>query len=115
LENREALQLAAYSWLLARDEASYPPGGYYMLGQAELLSGPCDCLPSECIAGNLDLRAVWKAAKRTFLKHMEELDQGIVAAGCSKDESSEKQHPDEFELEARCDWCEFVHLCGENI
>jgi RecB family exonuclease len=115
LENREALQLAAYSWLLARDEASYPPGGYYMLGQAELLSGPCDCLPSECIAGNLDLRAVWKAAKRTFLKQMKELDQGIVAAGCSKDESSENQHHDEFELEARCDWCEFVHLCGENI
>jgi len=114
LENNEALQLAAYSWLLAVDKDSFPPGGYYMLGQAELLSGPCNFLPPECIAGDLDLSSVWHAARRVFLKHMDELGKGRVAAGCSQDEETKGLQANELQLKARCDWCEYVHLCGEN-
>jgi len=116
LENDEALQLAAYSWLLAPDKVHppnvYPPGGYYMLGQGELLSAPCSHLPDTCIVGDIDFKTLWESAVDAYKKHMSSLINGTITAE-NPEYAEDDNETDGFKLEAKCGWCDFYNICGD--
>jgi hypothetical protein len=111
LENEEALQLAAYSWLLEEDDI-YPPGGYYMLGQGELLSTPCEELPDTCITGDINFKTLWESAVRTYKKRMTSLMEGTVSAE-NPDHKEDENESDDFQLKANCEWCDYSNICGD--
>jgi RecB family exonuclease len=116
LEGGKALQLAAYAWLLAEADGSFPPAGYFMLSQGELLSVSCKGIPDHCQFQEVDLKNVWESGVAAYRRRNKQLEQGVVVAAAVLPEEEEDQ--DEagsdtvLELEPNCRWCDYVNLCG---
>jgi len=116
LEGGKALQLAAYAWLLAGADGTFPPAGYFMLSQGELLSVSCKGIPDHCQFQEVDLKNVWEGGVAAYRRRNNELEQGIVVAAAilpEEDEDQDEEGSDAvLELEPNCRWCEYVNLCG---
>jgi RecB family exonuclease len=125
LRDGNSLQLAAYGWLLEGEAGQFPPGGYYMLAQRELITSACTLFPDRCVFKDVDHSITWKRAVNAYNHRMQELEeQGIaLAAGVSPDEMApETNGHDDIEIEAAsedmlqldppCKWCSYANLCG---
>lgn len=121
LQGGKALQLAAYSWLLEPEAGCYPPGGYYMLAQGELVVSACQFLPDHHVFPDIDLQVVWQRGLQAYEKRLQELQGGValaagVPAASSADSgelSGEGEGPkDVLEIEPQCSWCDYRNLCG---
>lgn len=124
LQEGKALQLAAYCWLLEPEAGCFPPGGYYMLAQGELVVSSCPYFPDHHVYSDIDLKDVWQRVFSAYQRRLQELHGGVALAPgvpdeCSDDTSGQPSRPEcseEFlEIEPRCDWCDYVNLCGAKI
>ncbi len=110
MEKHEALQLAAYSWLISK-KGTFSPAGYYMIQQAELYISDCQHFPAECIV-NSDLKQTWEAARKGFKAQLKNLLEGIaLARGIDADAELEEMDDDCLILEPNCGFCSFPNLC----
>jgi len=125
LRDGNSLQLAAYGWLLEGEAGQFPPGGYYMLAQRELITSACTLFPDRCVFKDVDHSITWNRTMNAYNQRMQELgEQGIaLAAGVSPDEMApETNGHDDIEIEAAsedilrldppCKWCSYANLCG---
>ncbi|RPI56206.1 MAG: hypothetical protein EHM49_00875, partial [Deltaproteobacteria bacterium] len=125
LRDGNSLQLAAYGWLLEGEAGRFPPGGYYMLAQRELITSACTLFPDRCVFKDVDHSVTWKRAMNAYIHRMQEIEeQGIaVAAGVSPGETApETNCHDDIEIRAasedmlqlgpQCKFCSYANLCG---
>ncbi len=114
LREGKALQLAAYSWLLEPESGCYPPGGYYLVAQGELVVSACQFLPDPCVFPDIDLQVVWQQGLKAYHQRLQELQDGIaLAAGVASGNSGdERKQTDVMELKPSCTWCDYINLCG---
>jgi RecB family exonuclease len=121
LRGGKALQLAAYGWLLEREEGRFPAGGYYMLAQGDLLVSSCRLFPDQHIIHEADLEDIWQRALNAYRQRLKQLRNGIALAEGIED-LAESESPTEvpemeeaeegLELDAQCKWCSYLNLCG---
>lgn len=121
LKEGKALQLAAYSWLLEPEAGCYPPGGYYMLAQGELVVSACHFLPDHHVFPDIDLQVVWQQGLRAYNQRLQELQGGTaLAAGVAAESSEDEREQTEeleraeevLEIKPSCIWCDYINLCG---
>jgi len=121
LKEGKALQLAAYSWLLEPEAGCYPPGGYYLLAQGELVVSACQFLPDHYVFPDVDLKVVWQQGIKAYNQRLRELQSGtVVAAGVPAASLEEGEAHSEdlgsledvLALEPNCRWCDYRNLCG---
>ena len=124
LREGQALQLAAYAWLLAQRQTPFPSGAYYMLAQGELVSSNCSFFPPECVFSGVDLEATWKASFQAYERRLQELQNGIARAegvvlkqGQISSATNIGTTPPTpvsptISLEPKCGLCNFSNLCG---
>lgn len=102
-----ALQLAAYCWMLARDEAP-ARAAYFMLAQNELIAPPDPALPTEETV-DVDLRRVWEDAHAAYAKRLAEIALGEITAEISREDG---ECGDGFRIKPKCMFCDYGAICG---
>lgn len=121
LREGKALQLATYGWLLEGEEGRFPAGGYYMLAQGDLLVSSCLLFPDHNVIQDVHLEDVWQRSLKAYRKRLKQLQGGLALAEGIEDfaeAESPTQKPEieeteeGLELEARCEWCDYLNLCG---
>jgi len=121
LREGKALQLAAYGWLLQEEKGCFPAGGYYMLAQGDLLVSSCPFFPEHHVVHDVNLEDVWQRSLNAYRQRLQQLQNGLALAegieGLLQSESlngaPEVEISEEvLELEARCNWCAYINLCG---
>ncbi|BDQ36837.1 hypothetical protein SYK_11970 [Pseudodesulfovibrio nedwellii] len=104
LEKGIALQLAAYCWMLDKDD--FPAfGAYYMLAQTELISSQAPWLPPEDVVDS-DLKATWEMVRERYDATIDRLMAGDVEAIAPSDEEKE------FDFGTGCFFCDYAMVCG---
>jgi RecB family exonuclease len=132
VENGDALQLAAYAWLLKSTGSGKHEGnvhtGYYMLAQRELLSDS-PLLGKEALPSRRSLDEIWNSGKRAWEKDFENLSSGIIEAkGVKEKFLAAENNLKEEELRERlngeaaeqgllyirppCGFCDFKIICA---
>ncbi|WP_264983454.1 RecB family exonuclease [Pseudodesulfovibrio portus] len=106
MEKGIALQLAAYCWMLDKDDLP-AFGAYYMLAQTELISSQAPWLPPESVV-NCDLKATWKMVRERYDAIIDRLMAGEVEAIAPSDDEEEK----EFDFGTGCFFCDYAMVCG---
>jgi hypothetical protein len=102
-----ALQLAAYCWMLARDEVP-ARAAYFMLAQNELIAPPDPALPAEETV-DLDLRKVWEDAHAAYEKRLAEIAGGNIAAEIPREDD---EAGGGFRIKPKCTFCDYGAICG---
>ena len=132
VENGDALQLAAYTWLLKSTGAAEAGGnvhaGYYMLAQRELLSDS-PLLGKEALSSARSLDEIWNSGIRAWEKDFENLSVGTIEAkgikekllaaetGAKDEKIQEKMSKEAAEqgllyIKPPCKFCDYKTLCG---
>jgi RecB family exonuclease len=132
VENGDALQLAAYAWLLKSAGSGKQEGnihtGYYMLAQRELLSDS-PLLGKEALPSRRSLDEIWNSGKRAWEKDFENLSSGIIEAkgvkekflaaenGLKEEKLREKLSGEAAEqgllyIRPPCGFCDFKIICA---
>ena len=124
LREGKALQLATYGWLLEAEEGRFPAGGYYMLAQGELLVSSCPLFPDQNVIQDVNLEDIWQRSLNAYRQRLKQLQDGLALAAGIED-FAEAESPTEkpeieeaedgLELEARCEWCNYLNLCGAKV
>ena len=124
LKKGEALQLAAYAWLLQDRKTPFPAGAYYMLAQSELVSSQCQFFPPQCVFSSVDLNSIWSKSVEIYEQRLQELQSGVLRAegiALKEDQSSattnnsdpdQVSDPEALNLVPKCNFCDFANLCG---
>jgi ATP-dependent helicase/nuclease subunit B len=129
IEEGDALQLAAYSWVLktTRSESTVHTG-YFMLAQGEFLSDS-SILQGEALASEYTTEEIWKMGVKSWNESMSVLKGGRVEVpGVSVQikMDSEDKNKDKIIQELKsscsargmlyqkplCNFCDFIVLCG---
>ncbi|SOB58958.1 conserved protein of unknown function [Pseudodesulfovibrio profundus] len=105
LEKGIALQLAAYCWMLDKDDLP-AFGAYYMLAQTELISSQAPWLPPEDVVDS-DLKATWEMVRERYDAIIDRLMAGDVEAIASSDDEEK-----EFDFGTGCFFCDYAMVCG---
>lgn len=106
MEKGIALQLAAYCWMLGKDDLP-ALGAYYMLVQTELISQQAPWLPPEDIVDS-DLKATWEMVRERYDNIIDRLMAGEVEAIAPNDNGEEK----ELDFGSGCSFCDYTMVCG---
>ena len=106
LEKGIALQLAAYCWMLDKDDLpSF--GAYYMLAQTELISSHAPWLPPKDVVDS-DLKATWETVRERYDAIIDRLMAGEVVAVAPSDNGEEN----ESDFGTGCFFCDYAMVCG---
>ena len=129
LEEGEALQLAAYAWLLRSAEPSATiHSGYFMLAQGELLSDS-PLVGKEALNTKYPLEKIWEMGIHSWNSHLQSLNDGTMEASGVKEallQSENGGKPDDIQSKLKdeydakgllyqgvpCKFCDFASLCG---
>jgi RecB family exonuclease len=108
LAKGRALQLAAYSWLLAQNfKSPDPPAGFFLLRQSRLYFSDPEPFAESHVAGARDLSKTWSLAVDQFEETMRQLKDGrLTATGIDKSDD-----PDLL-VDPPCNFCRLAHICG---
>ncbi len=113
MEGDTALQLAAYCWMVQRNEAP-PQAAYFLLQQNELISTATAWLPPEEMSAT-DLAEVWRRAEQAYRERLAAAGQGELFAEGMRPEELKSVDPETgYLLESKCKFCDYVNLCGGN-
>ncbi len=119
LRSGGALQLAAYSRLLAHEDGlrNLPPVAYYILRDAVLLAQSDGDFPGAEAVGGPSPRDVWAAVEPAALAARDRLARGELASpGLAQDEEAAPALTDEgLFVPAPCRYCDYGALCGLDI
>lgn len=129
VEEGNALQLAAYAWVLrTAAPASRVHSGYFMLAQGELLSDSA-LLSEEALDSKYSLEEIWDMGIRSWNQHFLTLKSGKLEASGVNEwlmQSEENLNEDQCQSKLKseyagqrllyqrppCNFCDFGTLCG---
>lgn len=115
LQEGKALQLAAYTSVVAGDQADARClAGFFLLRQSLLYFNSEDIFPKYTfVASDISLENTWLTATEHFKQTMKQLQEGeLTATGVDTDNNPS---PDGWLVEPPCGFCNFSTFCGKKI
>lgn len=116
LQNNTAVQLAAYSYLLADDETQLPAVAYFVLDGAAMFSSGDAQLPGGQIMRNASVAVTWGAFKGAILHALGELQGGTLRATgniAAYDRKADIVDNGALRVVPPCKWCSSRTICGK--